>query len=248
MRKSLIAGNWKMNGLTEDSIKRVSDLLNKLKNEQTNAEILICPPFTLISKLADLLKGSSILLGAQDCHFNEKGAHTGDVSPTMLKDISVNYVILGHSERRADHNESNQIVSKKMENAINSSLKTILCVGETKEEKQENKTLKVVENQIINSLPKKFTSDNVVIAYEPVWAIGTGLVPTLDDIKQVHNFIRDLLVKISPEHGDKIRILYGGSLNPKNAKEILAIDNVDGGLIGGASLVSEDFFTIISSL
>lgn len=244
-RKKLIAGNWKMNGLITDAQARINKLHNLIKNSHSKVDVLVCPPFTLLTTVKELCHNTNIMLGAQDCHFNESGAHTGDVSPIMLKDLSCKYVILGHSERRVDHNESNALVQKKVTAALKHGLIPILCIGESKEEKEKKVTLKVLQKQLAESLPKN--AKNFVIAYEPIWAIGTSVTPTLEEIENTHQEIRNYLTTLIGNQANNIQILYGGSLKPSNAKEILALKNVDGGLIGGASLIAEDFFTIIAS-
>ncbi len=248
-RKILIAGNWKMNGTVEDSKIRIDGIKNFLSKKNTNAEIVVCVPFTLLSKVVDNIGNSQINVGAQDCHFNKSGAHTGDISACMISDIGCSHVILGHSERRSDHSETNEIVKSKISSAIENNLTAILCIGETLDEKKQAKTLIVVQEQIKNSLSNRSTAENTVIAYEPIWAIGTGLTPTSNEISEVHAEIRKFLSSLRGEDfANKIRILYGGSLNPSNAKEILSIADVDGGLIGGASLKHEDFCKIIDSI
>lgn len=244
-RKKLIAGNWKMNGLITDAKGRINKLHNLLQDSNSKVDVLICPPFTLLESAKEFCKNTNIMLGAQDCHFNENGAHTGDVSPLMLKDLSCKYVILGHSERRVDHNETNALVQKKVTAALHSGLIPILCIGESKEEKEKGITISVLQKQLLESLPKN--AENFVIAYEPIWAIGTSVTPTLKEIENTHQEIRKYLSTLIGDKADNIQILYGGSLKPSNAKEILALNNVDGGLIGGASLIAEDFFTIIAS-
>ncbi|MCL2566757.1 MAG: triose-phosphate isomerase [Alphaproteobacteria bacterium] len=249
-RKILIAGNWKMNGTIEDSKTRINGINDFIsKNGDKGAEILVCPPFTLLSAVISYTKNTEIKVGAQDCHFNKSGAHTGDISAAMLTDIGCKYVILGHSERRANHGETNEIVQSKSTAALENNLNVILCIGETLEERKQNKTIAVVENQIKNSLSALATAENTVIAYEPIWAIGTGLTPTTAEITEVHMAIRKFLASIKGDaFAQNTRILYGGSLNPNNAKEILAIADVDGGLIGGASLKAEDFCKIIDAI
>lgn len=238
MIKPLIAGNWKMNGLQE-SLSEVDSLLGELETADTHCDILICPPSTLIQAMGILLEDTSIYVGGQDCHTKEQGAHTGDVSASMLMDAGASHVILGHSERRADHGESDDLVRAKSEAAIEAGLSPIICVGESREEREAGKALQIVECQLLASLPTTMT-DSIVIAYEPVWAIGTGLTPTLEDIAEMHRHIRGHL-------GRSTRILYGGSVKPANAEEILAIDDVNGALVGGASLNADDFFGIISA-
>ena len=246
VRKTLIAGNWKMNGLLEDGIALAKGVALEVKKAaRKDCEFLICPPFTLLMSAKKAIKGSKLMLGAQDCHFDEKGAHTGDVSPQMLKDIGCQYVLVGHSERRTDHNESNELVAKKAEAAINAGLKVIICIGETEEERDAGKTLKVCTDQIMGSVPNNSTAQNTVIAYEPVWAIGPGKTPTAAEVQDVHAAIRKVVSKkLGRANANKMRILYGGSMKPSNAKELLALPDVDGGLIGGASLKVADFIAI----
>ncbi len=208
-------------------------------------EILVCPPALLLAPVAGVLKGSKVGLGAQDCHAEAGGAHTGDISAEMLADAGCAYVIVGHSERRADHDETDEVVHAKALAAHRAGLCAIICVGETLEERKSVQTLARISTQIEHSLPEKITPANVVVAYEPVWAIGTGLTPTLDDVQEVHMHIRGYLeVKYGPGTAEGVRILYGGSMKPENAGDLLALDGVDGGLIGGASLKPEDFLAI----
>ena len=244
-RKMLIAGNWKMNGLTADSVALASEIKEAVKSKKRACEFLVCPPFTMLNTVKKSLRGTKVALGAQDCHFNEKGAHTGDVSPLMLADIGCTYVILGHSERRADHGESNELVCKKAVAANKAGLKTIICIGETLEQRDNGETIEVCKNQVLGSVPDDATALNTVIAYEPVWAIGTGKTPTADDVEEVHAQVRKVLAKkLGKAQANKMRILYGGSVKPSNAKEFLSLLDVDGALIGGASLKSADFIAI----
>ncbi len=236
--KSLIAGNWKMNGLT-GSASEVEALIGKFSGAlPEDRDILICPPATLVATFASSFSDEGVIIGGQDCHTNESGAHTGDVSAAMLADAGAAYVIVGHSERRADHGESDALVKAKAEAALAAGLTPIICVGETKEQREAGKALDVVGAQLRGSLPQ--TEDEMTIAYEPVWAIGTGLTPTIADIAEVHDFVRGMT-------GKDVRILYGGSVKPGNAGEILAVENVNGALVGGASLKAEDFYGIISA-
>lgn len=246
VRKTLIAGNWKMNGLLEDGIALAKGVATEAKKmARKDCEFLICPPFTLLTSAKKAIKGSRVMLGAQDCHFAEKGAHTGDISPLMLKDLGCQYVIVGHSERRTDHNETNELIAKKAEAAINAGLKVIICIGETEEQKDAGKTIDVCTSQIMGSVPENATAQNTVIAYEPVWAIGTGRTPTAPEVEDVHASIRKVIgKKLGRANANKMRILYGGSMKPSNAKELLALPDVDGGLIGGASLKVADFMAI----
>lgn len=246
VRKTLIAGNWKMNGLLEDGVALAKGVAVEVKKAaRKDCEFLICPPFTLLMAAKKAVKGSRIMLGAQDCHFAEKGAHTGDVSPFMLKDLGCQYVIVGHSERRTNHFESNEIIAQKAAAAIKAGLKVIICIGETEAERDAGKTIDVCTAQIMGSVPEVSTAQNTVIAYEPVWAIGTGKTPTTADIEDTHAAIRKVVAKkLGRANANKMRILYGGSMKPSNAKELLSLPDVDGGLIGGASLKVTDFMAI----
>jgi triosephosphate isomerase len=244
-RKMLIAGNWKMNGLTADGVALATEIKAAVKAKKRSCEFLVCPPFTLLTSVKKALKGCRVALGAQDCHFNEKGAHTGDVSPLMLVDAGCSYVILGHSERRADHGESNELVCKKAEAANKAGLKTVICIGETLEQRDNGQTVAVCSEQVLGSVPASATAADTVIAYEPVWAIGTGKTPTAEDVEEVHAAVRKVLAKkLGRKEANRMRILYGGSVKPSNAKEFLSLPDVDGALIGGASLKSADFIAI----
>lgn len=249
VRKTLIAGNWKMNGLLEEGVALAKGVGAEFKKTgRRDCEVLVCPPFTLLTSVKKALKGTRVALGAQDCHFAEKGAHTGDVSPVMLKDLGCQYVIVGHSERRTNHGESNELIAKKAAAAIEAGLKVIICIGETEQERDAGKTIDVCTKQIMGSVPQTATDKNTVIAYEPVWAIGTGKTPTTKDVEDVHAAIRKVLAKkCGRAVANKMRILYGGSMKPTNAKELLALPDVDGGLIGGASLKVADFTAIIAA-
>lgn len=245
-RKTLIAGNWKMNCLLEDGVALAKGVAQEVKKAgRKDCEFLICPPFTLLTSAKKAIKGTRLMLGAQDCHFDAKGAHTGDISPAMLKDLGCQYVIVGHSERRTDHFETNELIAKKAKAAIDAGLKVIICIGETESERDAGKTISVCTDQIMGSVPSEATYQNTVIAYEPVWAIGTGKTPTSQDVEEVHAAIRKVISKkIGRANANKMRILYGGSMKPSNAKELLGLPDVDGGLIGGASLKVEDFIAI----
>lgn len=241
--KQLIAGNWKMNGL-----KAGLGELNAVKAGIASArcEVAICPPATLISAAAAAAAGSPLLIGGQDCHKAPSGAHTGDISAEMIKDAGGKLVIIGHSERRSDHGETDEMVRAKAEAVWRAGLLAILCIGETAAERQADATLDVLARQLWGSVPDTATAVNLVVAYEPVWAIGTGLTASSDDIAQAHAHIRARLTdRFGPEAAG-IRIQYGGSVKPANAKEILALPNVDGALVGGASLKAADFLGIIA--
>ncbi len=244
-RRKLAAGNWKMNGTSAD----LAELEALAKAHPTpGCDILICPPATLISRAA-AAASAQIAIGGQDCHQKDSGAHTGDVSAPMLVDAGAQYVILGHSERREDHSESDTDVRNKVVAALSAGLKAIVCVGESLAEREANNTLDIIGGQLAGSIPDVVTGDSLVVAYEPIWAIGTGKVPTLDQIGEVHDFIRIRLeTRFGAGVGRSTRILYGGSVKPANAAEIFAVSNVDGALVGGASLSATDFSPIITAL
>jgi len=245
--KPLVAGNWKMNGL-KASVKEVNALNTKLKKAgRVPCEVLICPPMPSLQAFAAKAKGSKVAIGAQDCHANQSGAHTGDVSAEMLKDVGAKFVIIGHSERRADHGETSAEVKAKALAAHRAGITAIVCVGETEKERDAGDTLKVITSQLKGSLDDGFTAKNTVIAYEPVWAIGTGRTPTPEDVAKVHAHIRKRLAARFGSDGDAFRILYGGSVKPSNAEELMGVPNVNGALVGGASLKATDFFGIISA-
>jgi triosephosphate isomerase len=243
--KPLVAGNWKMNGL-KTSLIEVETIKASLPSTDV-ADVAICPPATLVARAAIVVSNSQILVGGQDCHADKSGAHTGDVSAEMLADAGAKLVIVGHSERRTDHKETDALVRAKAEAGWRAGLSVILCVGETKDERQGGRALKVVEGQLMASVPDGATAANLVIAYEPVWAIGTGLTPTTDDIRAMHAHIRQQLAR---RFGDAqaMRILYGGSVKPDNAAEIFRVDGVNGALVGGASLKAKDFLGIIAGV
>jgi triosephosphate isomerase len=242
--RPLIAGNWKMNGLKVSAVEFEAMLADASK-VAAKADLLVCPPATLIAAFAEKARGSKNLsIGAQDCHPEASGAHTGDISAEMLADAGASAVIVGHSERRADHGESDALVRQKAEAAWRAGLTAIVCIGETRQQRDTGQALTVCHGQLDGSLPDKATAANLVVAYEPVWAIGTGLTPTAADVEQVHQFIREFLVKRFSAEGAKIRILYGGSVKPSNAAELMAVANVNGALVGGASLKAADFLAI----
>lgn len=236
-----------MNGLSQPAATELRELV-RLSNEHAgpNCDILICPPATLLREMATIAKDSAVSLGGQDCHAKESGAHTGDISAEMLKDAGGDYCIVGHSERRADHGESNAVVKSKAEAALRADLVAIVCVGETLAERDADKTLDVISDQVRNSLPEGATAATTVIAYEPVWAIGTGKTPTPDDVAVVHAHIRKELGSLIND-SDKMRVLYGGSVKGSNAAELMAVANVDGALVGGASLKAADFWPIVET-
>lgn len=242
--RPLVAGNWKMNG-TSDSLAELVAIGNGfMKGLDVEADALICVPATLLARASDILKQTPVRSGGQDCHAGASGAHTGDVSAEMLKDAGASYVTVGHSERRTDHRESDADVNAKAIAAWRAGLVAIICIGETEAERRGGSTLAVLSRQLAGSVPEGATSQNTVIAYEPVWAIGTGLTPSTDDVAAAHAHIRAELEKLIGAEAQRVRILYGGSVKPSNAAELLAVPNVDGALVGGASLKSTDFLGI----
>lgn len=242
--KPLVAGNWKMNGLAA-ALSEANAMTEYLRSAKDACDAMICPPATLVAALARQVAGTRLAVGGQDCHPLASGAHTGDVSAEMLKDAGASAVIVGHSERRADHGELDRVVRAKAEAAHRAGLVAIVCVGETAGERRTNLTLEVVARQLRGSLPKGSTEANSIIAYEPVWAIGTGLTPTAADVATVHASIRRELSEICGAAGARIRILYGGSVKPSNAVELLGVADVNGALVGGASLKAADFIGIL---
>ena len=245
--KPLVAGNWKMNGL-QASLKEVSEMDAKYDADlRRKVDMLICTPATLISSAAKITVDSYIDIGGEDCHANESGAHTGDVSAEMIKDAGATAVIVGHSERRTDHGEINETVKAKAEAGLRAGLLTIVCIGETEAERKSGDTLAVLKDQLDASMPDDAKASDVVVAYEPVWAIGTGLVPSSDDVKEAHAFMRENLSERFGDEGAKMRLLYGGSVKPSNAVELMGIANVDGALVGGASLNADDFMGICAA-
>ncbi len=246
--RALVAGNWKMNGLMESATeaRALAEFLSR--DAVTGCSVLLCPPFTLLVPFASLFEGTGVGLGGQNCHSNRGGAHTGDISAEMLKDLGCEYVIVGHSERRADHGETDEDVKAKAGAAQAAGMTAIVCIGETEDERDAGKTFDVVKSQLSGSLPEAASSANTVIAYEPVWAIGTGRIPSTDEVQEVHALIRaELSDSLGKDEANGIRILYGGSMKPENAHDLIGLPDVDGGLIGGASLKAEDFLAIAQS-
>lgn len=248
--RPLVAGNWKMNGLKASLSEALSvdeALAGDAKELSAQVDVMICPPATLVMVLAELAGKGGLKVGGQDCHWSEAGANTGDVSAEMLADAGASAVIVGHSERRCDHGETDRVVRDKASAAHRAGLTAIVCVGETLGQRQAQLTLDVVARQIRGSLPETATAANTVIAYEPVWAIGTGLVPEVGDVAEVHRMIRGELTNRLGEDGGMVRILYGGSVKPSNAAALMSVDNVNGALVGGASLLAEDFLGILGA-
>jgi triosephosphate isomerase len=247
--RPLIAGNWKMHGRRADGIELAVEIARRARGAasvELRCDIVLCPPATLLAAVAEAVADSPVGVGAQDCHWREAGAHTGDISAAMLVDAGCRYVIVGHSERRTDHGETDELVRRKAEAAHAVGLVAVVCIGETEAQRAKGETLSVVERQFRDSLPATATADNTVVAYEPVWAIGTGKVPTLSEIGAVHDQLREL-ARNRAGKGEELRLLYGGSVKSANAAEILAVGNVNGALVGGASLKAEEFWAIARS-
>ena len=240
----LVAGNWKMNGVGDSLAELRSIGREFLSGIDAETDALICVPATLLTRAADILSNTPVKVGGQDCHALASGAHTGDISAEMLKDAGASHVIVGHSERRTDHGETDAIVHAKAEAAWRAGLIAIVCIGETRAERESGATMSVLSRQIAGSVSSVATHANTIIAYEPVWAIGTGLTPTVADVAEAHAHIRAELAARIGEEAKRTRILYGGSVKPSNAKELLSIDNVNGALVGGASLKARDFLGI----
>jgi triosephosphate isomerase (TIM) len=237
--RQLIAGNWKMHMLKDQAIELANGV--SAGAQGLACDLLVCPPFTAVEQVARALAGSSVAVGGQDCHTAQQGAHTGDVSAAMLRDAGATWVILGHSERRQNHGETDELIREKVLAAVEAGLTPIVCVGETEDQRASGQETEVVGWQIAGSLPKPFTG---VVAYEPVWAIGTGKTATEQDVATMHGFVREELERQFGEAGQGIRILYGGSMRAANAASLLAVPHVGGGLIGGAALKADDFLAI----
>ena len=245
VRRKLIAGNWKMNGLRTDSAALVSALLSRRAAEPDfDADLLVCPPATLLDRVGQRVAGSPIALGAQDCHAEQTGAFTGDVSAAMIKDMGASYVIVGHSERRSGHQEDNAVVRAKADSALAVGLTAIVCVGESEPERRAGRACEVVCSQIKGSIPEGAAPETLVVAYEPIWAIGSGRVPTQQEVVEIHSILRRCLHDVMGSSASGVRLLYGGSVNPSNAREFLLLPDVDGCLVGGCSLKADEFWAI----
>ncbi|MCB1378007.1 MAG: triose-phosphate isomerase [Alphaproteobacteria bacterium] len=242
--RALVAGNWKMNGNVA-MLKEPRLLAAMLKDVKLKCDVMVCPPAIIARRVKSILKGSRIKMGGQDCHWAPSGAHTGDISAEMLKDAGASAVLAGHSERRTNHGETDAIVAQKAKAVHRAGLTAIICIGETLDERKSAKTLEVLTRQISGSVPDGATAANTVIAYEPVWAIGTGLTPTTAEVAEAHSHIRSELGRVMGAEGAGTRILYGGSVKPSNAAELMGAPNVNGALVGGASLKAADFLGII---
>lgn len=242
----LVVGNWKMNGVSRslDEILQIDT-----DNPNPKCSIVICPPAILISRIKSMLSNSKIRIGGQDCHPEEYGAHTGDQSAEQFVDAGAEYIIVGHSERRINHGETNLLIKRKVKSVFRAGLKAILCVGESEVDRQLGKEKNQVGSQVESCIPEGASSSNLIVAYEPVWAIGTGRTPTLPEIKDMHHFIRQTCIQnLGQDTGQNISLLYGGSVNKSNSLEIFSIQNVNGALVGGASLKASDFSPIIKSV
>jgi len=250
IRRPLIVGNWKMNGLKKDTKKLASNIAKRMINiDKPKIDIVVCPPSPLLELVANTLEGSGIKIGSQDNSQAKSGAYTGETSSLLLKNVGCSYAIVGHSERRTNHGEDDKTVKKKAEMAIDTGMIAIVCIGETLKQRKTGRAISTNRKQLLGSLPKKATAKNTVIAYEPVWAIGTGEVATPAQAQEIHAIIRAELVKaIGAREAAKIRILYGGSMKPDNAKDLIALPDVDGGLIGGASLIASEFWAITEAV
>ena len=244
--RPLVAGNWKMNGLRA-SIAELEAMIADTRARTFATDLMICPPATLVPSFAEVARGSAIAIGAQDCHAEVSGAFTGDISAEMLADLGAKAVIVGHSERRTLHKETDAEVRAKSQAAWRAGLTAIVCIGETRAEREAGHTLSVLGGQLDTSLPDGVSAARLVVAYEPVWAIGTGLTPTIADVAQAHEFIRKRIVERHGAAARAVRVLYGGSVKPSNAKELMTVANVDGALVGGASLNAEDFLGIAAA-
>ena len=246
MRKPIIAGNWKMHKTIVEALEFVNDVKDKVNNDKVEA--VICAPFTLLKDLKEATKGTDIKIGAQNMHFEEKGAFTGEISPLMLKELDMEYVVIGHSERRQYFNETNETVNKKVLKALEIEINPILCVGETLEEREAGNTKNVCKVQVEKALENVSKEDlaKVVIAYEPVWAIGTGKTATSEDANDVISYIREVVANIYGELANEVRIQYGGSVKPSNVAEIMNQSDIDGALVGGASLEANDYVELVN--
>jgi triosephosphate isomerase len=243
----IIIANWKMNGLLLEGMQMFKQIRSNIQGSLVGCEIVICPPYTLLRDFAEKIPGTGVKLGGQNCHFELEGAYTGEISAKMLKDMTCEYVILGHSERRTMLNEGSEAVRKKAEASHASRLNAIICVGETIYERNNDLAKVVIREQVLHSIPKTATDKNTIIAYEPVWAIGTGMTPTLGQIEEMHGYIASVIKEEIKQFENEPRIVYGGSINSENAKHILSVSNVDGLLVGKASLSADEFWKIIEA-
>ena len=247
-KTKIIIANWKMNGLLAERMMAVKTLRSSIYESLISCEVVICPPFTLLRDMAEKLPGSGIKLGGQNCHHEGNGAFTGEISAKMLKDMTCDYVILGHSERRQNNGESSEIIKKKAKAAIDANLKVILCVGETEYERNNDLTKIVIREQIMHSVPDNANDNNIIIAYEPVWAIGSGKIPSSEQIEDTHSYITKIIKEDLGQFENEVRVIYGGSTNSNNSKNLLSINGVDGLLVGKSSLDAKEFWKMIESV
>ena len=246
-KTALIAGNWKMNGTIEEAKRLVNGLLEKYNATLSlDAKVLICPPMTLLTYVGNLLKGTNILLGAQNCHYELSGAHTGEVSANMLCDAGCSYVIVGHSERRSQYGETDKEIFRKVEAVLAHGMQAIMCVGETLKSREKGNAINYVTRQLDEVLNSSLSLENLVIAYEPIWAIGSGKTPEISEIEEIHEVIKKVLSTSLPQN-QEVPVIYGGSVNPTNAEEVLGLESVNGVLVGGASLNANDFWEIVNA-
>lgn len=243
----IVIANWKMNGLLRESMQKFKELRNKIQGSLIGCEIVLCPPFTLLRDFAEKIPGTGIKIGGQNCHDQAEGAYTGSISARMLHDMTCTYVIVGHSERRTTRNEGSELVSKKAGIAQAEGLSAIICIGETLYERDNDLAKIVIREQILHSIPKSANENNTVIAYEPVWAIGTGVTPTIEQIEEMHRYIGHVIKEEMKQFANPPRIVYGGSISSGNASSILSIESVNGLLVGKASLDPEEFWKIIEA-
>ena len=246
--RPLIAGNWKMNGLRAEALERAAALRALAVETAPRCDLVVCPPATVLAPLVAVFEESPVMVGAQDCHAEDKGAFTGDVAAPMIAELGCRFVIVGHSERRRDHGESDTLVAAKAAAAHRSRLVAIVCLGESAEERAEGRASDVVTTQLAGSMPPDASAANTVLAYEPIWAIGTGKTATPEDVAEVHAVLRAELQARFGANGERMRILYGGSVNAANARELLAVPHVDGALVGGASLKTDELWAIARSV
>ncbi len=251
MRKKVIAGNWKMNNNLSESQNLISKLISGLSSEKLNCEIIICPPFTSLQEAGSLIRNTVIKLGAQNMHYEESGAYTGEISASMLKSVNCEYVILGHSERRTIFGETDSLINKKIKKALHENLKPIFCIGETLQERESGVTIDVIKRQVVEGLKEISLNDlnRIIIAYEPVWAIGTGKTASPAQAEEVHEFIREIVSGLyNKDAAENLVIQYGGSVKPENAAELMSQKDIDGALVGGACLKADSFIGIIKSV
>lgn len=246
-KKKIIIANWKMNGSLTESMQRAKQFRMNVLRQPVSCEIVVCPPYTILRDMAEKIPGTEVKLGGQNCHHEKDGAYTGEISAKMLRDMTCEYVILGHSERRLHSNEGSELVQKKAKAALDEKLTTVICVGETAYERDNDLAKIVIREQLMHSIPANANSNNIIIAYEPVWAIGTGQTPSIEQIEETHGYIRQVIQDELKQFRDGVRVVYGGSTGPENARALLSAKGVDGLLVGKASLDIDQFWKMIES-